>query len=169
MDTIKPPVIIGAIIVGVAGFIGYNMMYLPKQQQIEQIQGLIAQEKQTQQAQAEVAALIKDFEDLRRRLPPEPDPSWITRQVLDLAKDAGIQVENISQVAPQTFQGFTHFAIDLKVTAGYHALGAFLDALERSDVFFRVEKITMKPDAGSDGPLDVALILGTVYAQPAGI
>ncbi len=167
MDTSKITWILSAAILGLAAFVGYNMIYVPKRQQVNQIQLQIAEEQQTQQAQLEVAKQIVEFEALRKRLPPQPDPSWFTERVLSLASSSEINLSNISQLEAQTYQGFVHYSLQLAFTAPYHKLGAFLDQVERSDAFIRVERLGVQPGKEPGKLPEIDIVLGTVYVPQA--
>jgi Tfp pilus assembly protein PilO len=166
MDTSKITWALSAAILGAAAFVGYNMIYVPKRQQVAQIDLQLAEEQQTQQAQADVAKQIEEFETLRKRLPPEPDPSWFTQRVLSIASNAEISLSNISQIEPQTYQGFVHYSLQLAFTAPYHKLGTFVDLVERSDAFIRVERLSVMPPKEPGLPPQIDVVLGTVYAPP---
>ncbi len=167
MDNFKLPIILSAIIIGAAGLFGYNMIYMPKQAQVAEIRAKIAQERQTQEAQAELAILLRQFEDNRKRLPPEADSAWFTRKILDVVQESGIQLANISQQPSQVYQGFTHYSVNLSFAASYHALGKFLDEIERADSFFRIERIAVASPMSVGSNPQIELVLGTIYVPPA--
>ncbi|MBI2104709.1 MAG: type 4a pilus biogenesis protein PilO [Candidatus Omnitrophica bacterium] len=129
------------------------------------IQAQIADEQATQRLQADVAALLRQAEQSRKRLPEEPDPSLLVHDVVALAQQAGVQLTSISRETPQTFRRFTRLAVILQGTASYHQLGAFLDALERSERFLRVERFEISRPTEL-GPASVHLSISTLYVPP---
>ena len=161
----KPVVLIGAIgVVALVSGVGYNTLYKPQQKRAESIHTQIGKELLRQRTLKDVAALLQQLEWSRKRLPEEPDPGWLVRQVVGIAQQgkAGVQLTSITQDTPQDVGAFTRLAISVKVTASYHSLGTFLDELERAEHFIRVDQIEVRPSDGKDLPT-TELVLSTVY------
>ena len=158
--------LLGAIGVALAALFGYHSIYAPKQEQVRVIQEQITQEQGDQQARTDVAALLQHLERYRKRLAPEPDTSWLVREVVALSKRAGVQLATINQDAPQAFQKSTRLGVTFQFTAAYHQVGAFLDELERADHFFRVEHLDINRAQEADQPSTVRLVVSTLYVPP---
>ena len=158
----KPTLLIAAVGVALAAFVGYNFIYAPQRNQVGLIRGQIAEERATQQRQAEVAGLLEQLERYRKRLPQEPDPSWLVREAVELTEKVGVQVTTITPDAPKTLGQFTRLGVALQVIATYHQLGNLLDEIERSEHFLQVERMTVsRADEGR--PASVSLTLSTLY------
>lgn len=168
MKASLPIVMIG---VAVIGLFGYHNIRARQQRLLGVIRHQIGQEEVNQQAQAEVAALLLQIEDYRKRLPPGPDPSWLVREAVAISEQAGINLAVINQEpATPIPPHFTRVAVNLQFRASYHRLGEFLDLLERSRRFIRVERVDFAPVSGHDyaGEGTVRLLLSTVYVpEPA--
>ena len=157
----QPLLILASVAVALTGLVGYNLIYVPQQQQVSLIRKQIAQEQASQQTAVTVAGLLQELERRRARLPNEADPSWLVRIVVELAEKTGVQLTTISQETPQPqAEQLTRVAVNLQFDASYHELGAFLDALERSDRFLRVERMHVSR-SGSDTPPSIELLLST--------
>ena len=78
----KPTLLLGVIGVAFMGFLGYHRINGWQQQQARLTQTQIAQEQDNQEVQADVASLLSQIEHYRKRLPREPDPSWLVREVV---------------------------------------------------------------------------------------
>ena len=164
----KRALLLVVIIVAMVGALAYSGIYVPYQRQVELIQAQKAQEQANQQTQADVASLLHTIEQYHKRLPTEPDPSWLVRETVALAQKAGVQVTNISQEDPQPFAGFTRLAVNLQFAASYHQLGAFLDDIEHADRFIRVDRINVNHTTARNEPLaSVQLVFSTIYLPPA--
>ena len=161
----KPTLLIGIVEVALAGFLGYNMLYLPKQREVQRVRAQQGEERTHQQTQTEVAAYLQQIERYRKRLPPEPDPAWLVRELVDLAKEPGVQLTSISQDEPQSLGQFTRLAVRLQLSATYHQLGSFLDAVERSDHFMRVDRLDIQQQGSTDRPA-IQLTFSTLYVSP---
>ena len=139
--SVKPSVLVGAIGVAIVFLVGYNWIYVPGRKQVGVIRAQIAQEQLRQRTAAEINTLLQEVERYRKRLPPEPAPSWLVRELRPLAEGANVQLIRIAQEPPRTLSQATRLAVSLDIVASYHQLGAFLDAVERSERFIQVEQI----------------------------
>ena len=162
----KPMLLLATIGVALVGFIGYHGVYVPQQEQVRLIQGQIDQERANQHAQQTVAALLEQLRQYRTHLPPEPDPSWLVRQVVSLGQESGIQVTSILQEPPKPFESFTLLAVTLQFTASYHTLGRFLDQLEHAPPFIRVDRLELADVNPTTGDATIHLTVSTLYVPP---
>ena len=162
----KPTLLVGVIGVVLGGLIGYHGIYARHAEQRRLIYAQIAQEQTDQQMQAEGAALLTQIEQYRKRLPEEPDPSWLVREAVELGQKAGLELTTISQESPKPFAQFVRLAIILQFTATYHQLGTFLDYLEGSERFIRVDHLDLQSPRDASGPASVGLTLSTFYLPP---
>jgi len=162
----KSPWVIYAAGIVLTWIIGYNYVYGPQQRQGRLIQTQIAKEQQQQRTQAEVADVLQRIERYRKRLPEDADPSWIVRELVPLAQQTGIQLTSITQQPPHTTPQFTRLTVDVQFTASYHQLGAFIDAIERSKRFIRVERLNVARGELTTQHVPVQLALSTVYLPP---
>jgi Tfp pilus assembly protein PilO len=159
----KPALLVGAIALAFVGAIGYHSIYLPQQAEVASIQTQIAQEQATQDTQAQVAALLAQFEQYRNgRLPLEPNPSWLVQEAASLGQKAGVELTTITQEAPQPLGRLTRVAVSLRVLASYHQLGKFLDEIERSDHFIRVERVELSPETEKGARVPAQVVLSSV-------
>ena len=165
----KPTLLIGVMGVVLGGLIGYHGIYVRHAEQARLIQSQIAQEQTDQHMQAEAAVLLTQIEQYRKRLPEEPDPSWLVREAVELGQKAGLELTTISQESPKPFAQFVRLAITLHFTATYHQLGTFLDYLEGSDRFIRVDHLNLQSSKDGSGPASVELTLSTFYLPPFGV
>jgi len=161
----RPFFLLAGIGVALSALIGYNVAYVPQQRQVRLIHAQIADEQATQRLQADVAALLGQAEQFRTRLPEEPDPSLVVHEVVALAQAAGVQLASITRETPQTFPQGTRLTVTLQGTASYHQLGALLDALERSERFFRVERFEISRPTEAE-PASVRVVVSTLYVPP---
>ena len=161
----KPLPIVLAIIVATACGIGYYGIHVPAQNEVRLIQTQIAEERANQNTKGDVSALLSQIERYRERLPKDADPSWLAQEVMALAQKTGIQLATITQDAPQQLDTSTHLSVNLQLTATYHQLGAFLDEVERSPHFIRVDRLSVDRIEGDDRGL-VQVTFSTVVLPP---
>ena len=161
----KPLLIVLAIVVATACGIGYYAIHVPAQNEVRLIQTQIAEEQTSQGTKGDVAALLAHIERYRARLPEEVDPSWLAQEVVARAQKIGVQLTSITQDAPQQLDQYTRLAVNLQLTASYHQLGAFLDEVESSPYFIRVERLSVdRSDADERGSVQVTF--STVVSPP---
>ena len=165
----KPTLLLAGIGLAATLLIGYNFVHKPQQRQLDLVRAQVAAEQARQETAATVAAVLHQIDQYRKQLPDEPDPSWLAQEAMKLAEQSGVQLTTINQEPPQRFEAFTRLAVRLQVTASYHQLGTFLDRLERSSRFIRVEEVDM-PGArnATDQMPAISLTLSTVYL-PSGL
>jgi Tfp pilus assembly protein PilO len=161
----KPLPIALAIIVATACGIGYYGIHVPAQHEVRLIQTQIAEERASQGTKGDVAALLARIEHYRERLPKDADPSWLAQEVVALAQKTGVQLTSMTQDAPQPLDTFTRLSVNLQVAATYHQLGAFLDEVERSPHFIRIDRLSLDHADGDERGL-VQVTFSTVVLPP---
>jgi Tfp pilus assembly protein PilO len=162
----KPTLLLAVIGVAITGLFGYHGIYVRQQEQVRLIQTQIGQEHADQTVRADTAALLQELERYRDRLPSEPDPSWLVNEVVVPSERAGIELTALTQDAPQPLQKFTRLSVTLRLRATYHQLGVFLDQLEHSDRYLRVESLDVSPPTDASGIASASVVLSTVYMPP---
>ena len=165
----KSSLLLAGIGLVVTGLIGYNLIHKPQQHQLGLVRDQVAAEHTRQETAATVAATLHEIERYRKQLPEEPDPSWVVQEAGRLAEQSGVQLTTISKEPPQRLDTFTRLAVRIQVTASYHQLGTFLDHLERSDRFIRVDAVDIpKIRNAADQVEGISLTLSTLYL-PSGL
>ena len=154
--------IAGVIAVAVVLPAGYTI-HKGYQEKLRLVDAQIANEHSTQASQAQTADTLQQIEQYRKRLPNEASPSWLVNEAMSLGERVGLQLSAIAQESPQEIQQFTRLAVTLELGASYHALGMFLDQLEHSGSFIRVERLEVSPPKESRGKASVQLTLSTIY------
>lgn len=165
----NPSVLLAGIGVAITTLLGYNLVHKPQQRQLSVVRAAITAEQTRQQTVSAIADALQQVEQYRGRLPGEPDPSWLVRHVVSVAEHTGVQLTSIGQEPPQRFEQFTRLAVRLQIAASYHRLGTFLDLLERSPFFLRVDSLDIaQPPSSQDHaqPEDVTMTLSTMYLPP---
>lgn len=159
--------LLGLIGVALAGLFGYHGIYASQQEQVRVIQAKITEEQTDQQAQTRAAGSLQQLEQYRKRLAPEPDTSWLVREIVALSKRAGVQLATINHDAPQAINKFTRLSVTLQFAASYHQVGSFLDELERSERFFHIDHLQITHPAEEETPPAIQLVVSTLYVPPA--
>lgn len=152
----KPFMIVLAIVVATACGGWYYGIHAHAKNEIQLIQAQSAEERARQSTREEIAGLLAQIERYRERLPSNADPSWLAQEVVELAQQARVQITSITQAPPQSFDKFTFLSVNLQLTASYHQFGAFLDEVERSPHFIRVDRFSVdRSDTDERGSVQV--------------
>ena len=167
----KPTLLVAVIGVALGGFIGYHTVYAPKQEQARLIAVQADRRQADQQTQDDTATLLQHIEQYRKRLPSEPEPSWLVQEVVALGRRLGMEFTTIAPELPQETPQSVRLSVTLHFDATYHELGTFLDAIERSDAFIRVEHFDLSNQQDvrrdrDDRKASVQLVVSTVYFPP---
>ena len=162
------PAMLGSVAIGLAltYVIGYHGMYTHHNKRAQQIEAQIVQEQTQRKAKEEVAALLKQMEQSREQFSPSPDAAWLVREAVSLGRKAGLELKTISQEDPKKVQQFTYLSANLRFTATYHQLGTFLDYLERSGRFIRIDRLEINEPQKEGGSAPVEVVLSTLYLPP---
>ena len=163
----KPMVVGAAVGLVLAYLVGYNTIYARQRGQAQVIRQQIVQEQKDQRIQHETATVLQQMERYHTQLPQEPDPSWLVHEAMAASQQAGVDIASIQQDNPQVGKQFTRLAITLQFRATYHQLGAFLDRLERSGSFIRVDQLGVGTSKGESKKPSVQLTLSTIYVPSA--
>ena len=163
----KATVLIGAIGLALGSGVGYHTIYVSKLEQARLIRVKIAQTKADQQAQEDVATLLQRIEQYRKRLAPSPEPSWLSREVVELAHNAGLELTTINPGTPEELPQFTRLNLSVQFSSTYHKLGTLLDMIERAPYFIRVDRLTVGGLNETNGQASIGLTLSTLYVAPA--
>ena len=156
--------LVGAIGLAIFALAGYNLIQKPYEEQRRLLKADYDQEQETQQQRATLAELLEELQRYRKRLPPEPDPSWLVRETVALSRQAGIALNNIAQRPPEPMGTLTRLTAQADFVASYHAVGTFLDQIEQSKFFIKIQQLTVTPPRRyADGDPSIRLIVSSFY------
>ena len=131
--------------------------------QLRDVEQAIVQEPQLRQQHRQLAG---EVEKLRTALPSEEELPAVIERLSGLASQTGVKLQLITPSPPASGPAlYKEIPIDIEALAGFHQLGTFLDILERSDRFMRVERLRVaRQDRGR--PAAVQLVISTIYVPP---
>ena len=159
----KPVLLLGVIGVVVGGYVGYNYGYVPQHNKVHLIDAQLAQEHTNHKTGDDVAVLLNDLERRSKRLAPEADSSWLAREVVALAQQAGVEVTTMTQDSPQVSPQLTRLSVNLEFNAPYHLLGSFIDQLEQGKAFMRIDRLELSELPNQKGVASVRLAVSSFY------
>ncbi len=154
------------IAVGIGGFIGMilgmTFVVIPqaglRSERSPRVVALKQQLNQAHERLARTAPLERELEDLKRKvelgpptLPPEEQLPDLLERIAQAARGSQVRLsavkpkEDLANLAPGP-SGYLELPVEVSASAGYHPLGAFLDALEQSEMLIRVQELEIKDD-----------------------
>lgn len=93
------------------------------------------------------------------------DASAILNAINTAAKNSDVKIVSLRPQEPQVSADLTKYTYDLNLGAkNYHVLGAFISALENSDLVFIVENVSINPNSAinQEESISASLKLSTV-------
>jgi type IV pilus assembly protein PilO len=166
----KPNVVSGILVFVVGISMGWQRVHAPVEARRSQLTVQLASEREAQAVREQVAKLLGEIDQFRKRLAPEPETAWLVGEVGKLAKDAKIELASIAPQQQKLIQEFTHLSVIVQFSSSYHDLGKFLSVLESSRSFIRVDELSMTPDRSTSkqgqGVQLVKLTLSALHAPP---
>lgn len=122
---------------------------------------------------AELAAIEKQsaaaalrVQEGRRRIPPEPGESDFIREIMEVAKSAGVAIKDYRPEPAVVISGCRQLPIHLSGSADYGGICRFLDRLHRMPRLATVERLEINTAAGSTA-YPVAVTLGVYFTGAA--
>lgn len=115
--------------------------------------------------EAQAREISRRIEALASSLPSQQQLSPYLRELLRQASASGIQLIAIQPGEPRDRAGYRELPVDIKITASHHQAGKFLNRIETSGKFLRLEQVEMRPDA-ENLPSIEAYVKMTAYILP---
>lgn len=154
------------------------LIYLPKSEEIkvlnEQVGNLINQIGINRTRVVRLAELKQENErlqtqlaELKEQLPPEAEVEILLKQVSDLGIGTGLDIKLWKPAErKQSPEGlYTEIPVNVEVTGGYHALGAFFDKVSKIPRIINVSGIRMtNPKLDRDRLLIQTSFVATAFA-----
>ncbi len=84
------------------------------------------------------------LDQYKKQLPPSADAKWLMNQITELAKSSGLELLSIQ---PEKLTPSPHFhesAVRVGIECSYHELGVFLQRIESSPIFLRIQKLVLE-------------------------
>lgn len=100
----------------------------------------------------------------KRFIAPSEIPSLL-EQLSVMARDSGIRITSLKPVASETSGYYSRIPIRIQALAGTHSLGQFLEKLETSTTFFKVQNLHIS--SGSDDQRHIIELNLEVYGKGA--
>jgi Tfp pilus assembly protein PilO len=162
----KPTAISGVVIFLCAGLIGYHAVYRATRRELTGIEQELSEQRDVQALRVSLAASLDHLEQLRKRLPPQPDTEWLIGELTQVAKAAGVQLSSIVPQEPVPSQDATRLSVLLRFEVSYHELGKFVSAMENTPSFMWVSRLEIA--RSEEGRAEVQVAVSTWHVPALG-
>lgn len=125
----------------VAIFIGYNYIYLPQIQRIEDKKNQLMEEIEKNKIAYKIYDLQQEVGKYMRHFPESLDTSWLMSRVSQKVRRSGVEFLSIKPKDIKHFEDYYIIFVNLKLKSSYHELGRFISELESSEDFLRVKSV----------------------------
>jgi len=155
------------LLIGIVGVIvvvvWVNFFVIPQRRTLSEVSGQVhtlrAQVVEARQGlaqrpalEAEAARLAAEYELSADALPPEEQVPELLKAITEVAQASQVGLltvrpkVDLGQITPGP-SGYLELPIEIAASGGYHEIGTFLDALERSpSLLLRVQRFQIQPD-----------------------
>ncbi|MGM0487524.1 MAG: type 4a pilus biogenesis protein PilO [Planctomycetota bacterium] len=110
------------------------------------------------QAETELEKAHAHAQQLRQRIPDDPDEAEFLKQVSRLAAATGLEIRDYRRGSLAVKESYSELQINLTCSARYAELCRFLEALDELPRILTIEKLAISsPDEGDEYPVDLSL------------
>lgn len=136
--------LIGLAIIVFSVWYGYNKIYVPTKNAINQMKTDFSQEGVNTDISRRLAALGEQLSNYQRVFAKGADVPWLVDKISGAAITSGLTVISMESKPLVQKKQFLYSKADLTATGTYHQLGDFISQLEDSKKFVRVERLFFK-------------------------
>ncbi len=154
-------VILGCVVVSVA-FIDWNYVYGPRQQELADLRGELAQKRAEYdakrskadargEAERELRDLGAELKRAAARLPDQREIADLLSSVAASGRDAGLEITLFRQKPEVLHDFYAEVPVEMQMRGTYHDVALFLDRVKRLDRIVNVTNIQLtKPRLEGD-------------------
>ena len=155
-------------------FIPLKQTWIKRRPQIQRLQRDLTQTRQRmahlKASEEELSRLAAQYELPSVTLAPEEQLPELLERIAQLAHASHVHLLAVKPKADfdrlnPGASGYLELPVTVEASAGYHQVGAFLDALERSESLVRVQELKIQANESDLWNHDVAIVLQT-YLVP---
>lgn len=139
-----------------------HRLRLAKEQDLEEKKMKVAQLDSLRERVAKAEDQIAYFE---RRLPNSPEAPELFEQLKRIAWQTGLRYTSFDRLPPQKHKMYTEIPMKISLVVDYHGLGKFINRIETSDRFAKVDNIDIQTNEDDYARQMVELNLSTFIFQ----
>jgi Tfp pilus assembly protein PilO len=139
-----------------AFFIGYNVIYKSRLNKINSIGSQIEEEKKKSEALEIIAALERRLQAYQKRSFSTTEITQLVDKISELAKRAGIEIETFNPKQAISRKQYIELSLEVPLRCNYHKLGKLLSLIESNQELIWVKKLNIQKPAAS-GPTEARI------------
>jgi type IV pilus assembly protein PilO len=139
-----------------------HSLRLAKENELSEKRAKVAQLDDLRGRVAEAEGQIAYFE---KRLPNSPEAPELFEQLKQMAWQTGIRYTSFDRIEPVKHKMYTEIPMKISLVVDYHGLGAFINRIENSDRFAKVDNIDIQTNTEDYTRQVVELNLSTFIFQ----
>lgn len=139
-----------------------HSLRLAKEKELEEKKAKVAQLDALRERVAEAEDQIAYFE---RRLPNSPEAPELFEQLKRIAWQTGLRYTAFDRLPPVKHKMYTEILMSISLIVDYHGLGEFVNRIETSDRFAKVDNIDIQTNPDDYSRQKVELNLSTFIFQ----
>ena len=93
---------------------------------------------------SEMQQMQKEFIRYKQKLPSTTDTNWFINEITTFAKSAGVNLISVQPEKIISAGDIREIPIRIVIECGYHPLGSFVEAIENTSIFLRVEELVLQ-------------------------
>jgi len=139
--------VIFAIIILLAFFIGYNLIYRLAQEKINSLDVRIKAETKKKDILKTIAVIDKKLETYQCRALASTEITQLVDILSKLAKQAGVEINSFDPKTTTSRKQYIEVPLRMPMRSTYHSLGQFLSLVESNDELIWVKELKVnKPE-----------------------
>lgn len=127
----------------VAIFVGYNYIYSPQIQRIEDKKVQFVKEIEKNKIAYKIHGVRQKVDKYLKYFPTSSDASWLISEVSSKVKKADVDLLSIKPSSIKHFKDYDIISVILQLRGSFHNVGEFISKLESSNILLKVSSINV--------------------------
>jgi len=137
----KLTILICGVILIIAVFFGYNNIYILQIQRIEERKRQFLLELDKNKVAYKISAVQKKIDRHIKHFPESADTSWLVPKVSAKVRKSKAEFVAIEPKEIKHYDKFDVISVRLTLKGSYHSLGKFINEIENSDKYMRINSV----------------------------
>ncbi len=154
--TQRKDIIIFVLLLVLAFFIGYNVIYKSRLNKINSIGSQIEEEEKKNEALKIIAVLERRLQAYQKRSFSTTEITQLVDKISELAERVGIEIETFNPKQAISRKEYIELSLEVPLRCNYHKLGKLLSLIESNQELIWVKRLNIQKPAIS-GPTEAGI------------
>ncbi len=154
--TQRKDTMIFVLLLVLAFFIGYNVIYKSRLNKINSIGSQIEEEEKKNEALEIIAVLERRLQAYQKRSFSTTEITQLVDKISELAERAGIEIETFNPKQAISRKEYIELSLEVLLRCNYHKLGKLLSLIESNQELIWVKRLNIQKPADS-GPTEARI------------